>query len=539
MQEASKDYKAAMKKPLRNRAYINIVIGVINQDAQKTASVDAAADSLTYFSSPTKPFNNYDIDTLYATAEQGFARVDGSMAFLPRIAADVTMNNGLVTNELLGGILIVFGITDLDIKGLTIDFGECFPTEFIVETDIESKTYTNTETKWSTEDVFSGVSYIKVTPVSMVNGQGRLRIYEFLCGIGNVFTNNDVKSYSWKDFVSPISENLPSQDMSITVYNFKQKYTADNPDSSLNYMELGQEISVSFGYDVTGNGDIEWISSNEAYLKTWDADDTQAKFTATDIFDNINSTYYKGKYRKEGIPAYDLALDIFNDMGMEENQYVIDPYLKEILIYNPMPAVPHVEAFQILANACRCVLFQNRDKRIQIKSSFTPDMEASSDNETVYSNVENILNNEEKSTYAVAFADFAKVNGSMVFLPRDLEDMLIDTGYISESVCDENGVFETNPIIRITLESTYTCYGVAFSFNSIAPEEFIIRIYNDGDLKDTYKVTGNTELVCTVFYGFKDFDSMEVEFVKGAPNSRITLDNLQFGDVTDYHLEYN
>lgn len=539
MQNASKAYKHAMKKPLRNRGYINIVIGVINQDAQKTAHVDSAETPIAYFSSPSKPFNNYELDSIYATAEQGFAKVDGSMIFLPREPADAIMNNGIVSQDLLGSILVVFGVSDLDIKGLTIDFGEYYPTEFIVETDTAKKTYTNSVARWSTEDVFSGVSYIKITPVTMVNGQGRLRIYEFLCGVGNVFTNKDLKSYTWKDFVSPISELLPSQDMSVTVYNFSQKYNADNPDSALNFMELGQEISVSFGYDVTGNGDIEWIASNEAYLKSWDADDSQAKFTATDQFDNINSTYYRGKYRKNGITVYDLAVDIFTDMGFEENQYMIDPYLKTILIYNPMPAVPHVEALQILANACRCILFQNRDKKVQIKSSFTPDMTASSDNQTSYSCVENILNDGERTTYAVAFQNFAKVDGSMVFLPREAADISLQTGYVSGSVCDESGAFTENPVIVVSLESSYTCYGLSFKFQTVAPEEFTIRTYNDQIFVSTVEVTGNTDLECIVNDSFENFDKMEIEFTKGAPNSRITLDSLKFGDVTDYHLEYS
>lgn len=539
MQNASKSYKQAMKKPLRNRGYINIVIGVINQDAQKTAHLDSAETPIAYFSSPAKPFNNYELDSIYATAEQGFAKVDGSMIFLPREAADAIMNNGIVSQDLLGSILVVFGISDLDIKGLTINFGEYYPTEFTVETDTSTKTYTNSVPRWSTEDVFSGVSYIKITPVTMVNGQGRLRIYEFLCGVGNVFTNKDLKSYTWKDFVSPISESLPSQDMSVTVYNFSQKYNADNPDSALNFMELGQEISVSFGYDVTGNGDIEWIASNEAYLKSWDADDSQAKFTATDQFDNINSTYYRGKYRKNGITAYELAVDIFTDMGFEENQYMIDPYLKTILIYNPMPAVQHVEALQILANACRCVLFQNRDKKVQIKSSFTPDMTASSDDQTAFSCVENILNDGEKTTYAVAFQNFTKVDGSMVFLPREVADISLQTGYVSGSVCDETGAFTENPIVIVSLEGAYTCYGLSFKFQTVAPEEFTIRTYNDQSLVATVEVTGNTDLECILNDSFENFDKMEIEFTKGAPNSRITLDSLKFGDVTDYHLEYS
>lgn len=540
MQKVSKAYKEAMKKPLRNRAFIHVSIGVINQDAQKTASVDTPENFLASYSSPSKPFNNYEIDSIYATAEQGFARTDGSMVFLPRDAGEVLMNNGIVTEELLGSVLVRFGMEELDIKGLTIDFGECYPTAFTIESDVGIKEYTeNTSALWSTEEVFAGISFLKITPTAMVNGQGRLRIYKFLCGVGNVFTNKDIKSYSFKDYVSPISDHMPSQDMSMTVYNYSLRYNIDNPESAINFMELGQEISVSFGYDVTGKGDIEWIDSHKAYLKTWDADDKQAKFTATDPFDNIKSTYYRGRYRKEGITAYDLTLDILEDMGLEEMEYAIDPYLKNVIIYNPVPAVSHVEALQMLANACRCVLFQDRNKKIRIKSSFTPDMSVSAEQQAPYSRPENILREGMRTTYAAAFRDFAKVDGTMIFLPRTENDFCDNTGYISAAVCDENGMFNENPVIEIDLESAYNCYGIGLNFCSVAPGEFIIQTYCEERLLSAFEVTGNEETECILNQSFEDFDRMEIEFTKGYPNSRIALDSIHFGDVTDYFLEYD
>ena len=539
MQKASSAYKQAMKKPLRNRAYIHISIGVINQDAQKTASADAGENSFTYYSNLPAPFNHCEMDSIYATAEQGFAKTDGSMVFLPRDAGEAVMNNGIVTNDLLGSIVVRFGISGLDIKGLTIDFGEYYPTAFTIENDTGIREYFgNNQSLWSTEDVFAGTSFLKITPLAVVNGEGRLRIYEFLCGVGNVFTNKDVKSYSFKEYVSPISDSLPSQDMSLTIHNFSLKYNVDNPESAINFMELGQEIQVSFGYDVTGKGDIEWIDSHEVYLKTWSADDKQAKFTATDPFDNMDSVYYRGRFRAKGIPAYDLALDIFTDMGLDENEYVIDPYLKDILIYNPIPVVSHMKALQMLANACRCVLFQNRAKRIHIKSSFIPDMAAAADNQAGYSCVENILADGGRTAYAAAFQDFAATDGSMIFLPRESGEYSADTGYVSGSVSDSEGFFRENPVVSIALESAFTCYGMVLNFCSVAPEEFVIRTFYDARPVSSFEVKENKELTCALNHCFEEFDRMEIEFTKGYPNSRVALDHVALGEVTDYSLEY-
>ena len=52
-------------------------------------------------------------------------------------------------------------------------------------------------------------------------------------------------------------------------------------------METGQEIRVAFGYDVDGNGDIEWLPEKLSYLKEWSANESEAQFTSTDIFDHM------------------------------------------------------------------------------------------------------------------------------------------------------------------------------------------------------------------------------------------------------------
>ena len=40
MYQTSDEYKEAMKKPIRNHSYMIVTLGVINQDAQRSASVN-------------------------------------------------------------------------------------------------------------------------------------------------------------------------------------------------------------------------------------------------------------------------------------------------------------------------------------------------------------------------------------------------------------------------------------------------------------------------------------------------------------------
>lgn len=535
MQLVSKEYKEAMKLPHRNRAYIRVSIGVVNSDAQNNAVLDEETE-LAYYADGKKPFDGYTVTKPYATAEQNFSRVDGSMYFLPKETDGYSFyNNGIVTNDILGSVYISFGgLVGLDIKGLTIDFGECYPTQFTIQSDSGTKSYENDKQLFTTEDAFDGSSYFVITPIIMLGGQDRMRIHQMTFGIANTFSNDKVINCSLKDYVSPISETIPSMDVSLTVDNQDLYYSPDNPESAIAYMEIGQEVKVAFGYDVTGNGDIEWLPETTSYLNTWSADDVQAKFTATDRFYQLTDTYYKGLYRESGITLYDLALDVLNDAGIEdEREYYIDPYLKRITVYNPLPAVKHSEALQIIANAGRCALFEDRANKIHLKASFVPDMEVSVNNKTDYSSIENLLKDNRKDAYAIASNDFSRVDGSLFFMPKD--GNYKETGYVSNSIADADGNFTENPVITITLESGFTAFGMIMNFRNVAPQEFAIRTYYLSAIQDAYTVENpDTEYITD--YQFNDFDKMEIEFTKGHPNARITIDNILIGDVTDYRL---
>lgn len=535
MQLVSKEYKEAMKLPHRNRAYIRVSIGVVNSDAQNNATLDEETE-LTYYSDGKKPFDGYTVTKPYATAEQNFSKVDGSMYFLPKETDGYSYyNNGIVTKDILGSVYISFGgLVGLDIKGLTIDFGECYPTRFTIQSDSGTKSYENDKQLFTTEDAFDGNSYFIITPITMLGGQDRMRIYQMMFGIANTFSNDKVVNCSLKDYVSPISETIPSMDVSLTVDNQDLYYSPDNPESAIAYMEIGQEVKVAFGYDVTGNGDIEWLPETTSYLNTWSADDVQAKFTATDRFYQLTDTYYKGLYRESGITLYDLALDVLNDAGIEdEREYYIDPYLKRITVYNPLPAVKHSEALQIIANAGRCALYEDRANKIHLKASFIPDMQVSVNNKTDYSSIENLLKDKQKDAYAIASNDFSRVDGSLFFMPKD--GSYKETGYVSNSIADADGNFTENPIITITLESGFTAFGMIMNFRNVSPQEFVMRTYYLNAIQDTYTVENpDTEYITD--YQFNDFDKMEIEFKKGHPNARITIDNILIGDVTDYRL---
>ena len=329
MQACSQAYKAEMKKEYRNRSYMRVTIGLINQEAQASAFVPDPTN-YAYYSNLKWPLDNYSVSELYATCDEDYSTVDGSMYFLPRRRQDIVLNAGIVTEELSGSILIRFPI-QYNIKGVTVEFGKAYPVDFTIESDNNTVEIAgNASGHFVTEEIFTAATFLRFTPSVMVNGQSRFRIHRLTMGIGIYFDNKKIKSASKKEHISPVSEELPTIDFDLTVENKDRAYDVENSESTVNFLEPGQEISVLYGQELD-DGTVEWLPGATVSLKEWSADDEEMSFSASDRFDGMNETYYKGLYRESGISLYDLATDVFDDAGVDYRTYWLDPYLKDVL----------------------------------------------------------------------------------------------------------------------------------------------------------------------------------------------------------------
>ena len=539
MQKVSNEYKESMKSSLRERAYIMLSFGLVNQEVQAKAKI--ADGDYSYYSNKDNLFGEHKDDTVYATLEENFTRVDGSMFFLPRsTSADKFYDTGLVGKELVSEaqyeLTINLNTIVTDFRGLTINFGENYPVDFDVVSDtgqvVEFRD--NELAEWSTEEVFENVTSLTLVFYTMKNPQSRLRIYSIRFGYGLVYYNDSVMGSSLESYVSPIGADVPQIDFSVTLKNYDKYFNVDNPKSAINYLETGQEMDIMYGYQLPGSDTIEWVQGNHLLCSEWESDDSTAIIRCQDIFRNMDSEYTKGLYASSGKSYYDLAQEILADAGITE--YYLDPRLKNLYTNNPMPRVQHKEALQIIANACRCTLSQTRYGNIQIKSAFVPEATATSDDGTSFSNVGNILNDTTKEEYATLANNYTTVDGGMFFLPADGESG-INTGFVSEAVSDENGLFKDNPKITITLEAIRAYYGMEFEFGSAVPAAFIIRTYNTGELVTEYEVTEGIEQTMTIKEDFDEFDSLEIEFTQTAePQSRIVLHYFGLSEVCNFTM---
>lgn len=540
MRKVSKAYKESMKSSLRERAYIMISFGLVNQEAQAKATVDNG--SYAYYSNKDNIFGEHIDDTVYATLEEEFTKVDGSMFFLPRATEGGRYyDTGIVSDKLVSEarceVVISLNTIATDFKGLTINFGENYPVDFDIvgSTGQTIEFRGNTKSKWSTEEVLENTTYIKLVFYKMKNPQSRLRIYSIMFGYGLVYYNDSVMSSALDSYVSPIGADVPQFDFSVTLKNYDHYFNVDNPNSAINYLETGQEMDIMYGYQTPGSDTIEWIQGNHLWCSEWESDDNTATIRCQDIFRNMDGEYVKGLYSATGKSYYVLAEEILKDAGISE--YYIDPRLKKLYSNNPIPRVKYKEALQIIANACRCVLTQSRDGKVQIKSNFMPSASIATNGEETYSNAANVLTDTPKVEYATLAGNYTPTDGTMFFLPRNGKAALT-TGYVSKEISGANGTFTKNPIVTITMEAIRAYYGLKLVFGTALPAAFTIRTYKGGEPVNEYPVEKDEiNTTSIILRDFDDFDVMKIEFTKTEePYNRIVLNYFSLSDVVDFTM---
>lgn len=538
MQKVSKKYKESMKSPLRERAYMMVSFGLINQEAQAKSTISDG--DFTYFSDK-KLFDDKKEIYRYGTMEENVTRVNDSMYFLPRKNYKAWYKTGITSEKLLSDEVFTININlntnPTSIKGMTIEFGENYPVDFdfIANTGQKIEFRGNTKSTFKTERVLNNVTSLKLVFYKMKNLHSRVRIYYIIMGYGIIYNNDSILSSKLENYVSPIMCDIPQIDFNVSISNYDQYFNVDNPDSAINFLETGQEMDILYGYKLPNEDKIEWIQGNHLYCSGWESDENKATIYCQDIFRNINGEYKKGTYDKDGKSFYNLIETLLKELNI--NDFYIEPRLKNLYTKNPIPPLKYKEALQILVNACRCNLNQSRYGKIEIKSNYIPTVTASTNTQTSYSKVENILKHKEKAEYGTFAKDYTRINSTMFFLPKD-KNYLSNVGYVSNDISDENGEFKINPVLTFTMDAIRTYHGLKLEFGQNIPKEFIVKSYKYGELINKYVISD--EIINNITIVEEDFDDcnkITIEFTKTAiPFNRITVNYFSLSDIANFKM---
>lgn len=521
MYRTSSAYKSEMKQDLRDRSYVYVYLGLVNREAQAAASIDSELIDF----AQTDIFDNSRFEGYYATYEENFIKANGSFFYMPDPHLYGALNQGAVTPGMSGTITFVFSKTIDKFGGLTIDFGDNYPTEFTATNGHNTYTFENdTAGLYIAEGNFYDSDYITITPISMVNGEKRLRIHSIMFGIGFQFGNKELISTKRTNVIDHLSNELPKKTFEFTIDNRNQKWSMDNPKSYARALDEMQIVSVTYGRELP-DGSIFKIPNGYMALQTWSSTHTTATFKAIGFLDYSNTTYYGGKVERKSL--YDMALEVFEDMGT--TNYKLDSFLKKLYTNNPLPIDQHKSCLQMIANAGLCTMYEDGNGVITIKSSMKlPRYVMTIDNIEVISNRERLMNGDPVYNYATFENNYFRADGSLKFI--DIADEPKETGVWSY-------LYPTEDEFKITIEfeAVWTFVGFLFRFGIVMPTVVTIDEYNDGTLREThdYQVDGETFGIDHEFY---EVDKVVIKFTN-SDGTRIHLNKMIIGAFTDYQID--
>lgn len=243
---------------------------------------------------------------------------------------------------------------------------------------------------------FQQVDRVDVLFLDMGAPYRRPRLEYIMFGYVYTPTNSDIVSVDMEWSSDPLSRWLPQEKLKFVLNNFDYTYNPDNPQGIWNEFEERIPISVMFGQTLSGEftwedmydynwawayrqdwesiyegGSIWWINLGDFYLDS--APKTRgrtAEFTAVGAASILDDKYYKGVWGEATL--YDLAIAVLEDSWLPYREdgtpaYFVSEVLKDFTTSAPLPILTHAELLQLIANAARCVIFSDKERRLHIE----------------------------------------------------------------------------------------------------------------------------------------------------------------------------
>lgn len=532
MKSVSDEYISSMAKQTRNRGYIECSIGLVNLEAQDDISITS---DVCYISQDDMPKNSLsDTYKIYATSELNFSKVDCSMYFPPLTTSTNIYDNGVVTESVGAGSSITISFADTHtISGLTIYFGETYPTSVTIETDNDSYTCILGAATLTINNEFTNISYIKITANEMQDyyEYTRLRIYAIRLGKDLYLTNDDITNYTEKNTISWIASEVPSKDVTIEVSNIEDKYNFDDDSSDLKYIQQYQTLKTRFGYDVDGNGSIEWLPWQTTYIDKYSTSSSALKITTTDRLNFMNDKYEDNSVYNYSVSRtlYELGSLVAADAGLEKDEYSLEfSTLNSYSTSLVTGSVTHKEALQMIANAGRCMFMLRDDGGFDIKQNLSP-TEYELDYDAVFDMSVSVDNNYKKLNVA----------GTKYEISSDAKEESVYSGAVTITAgLAGNGEDVTMDccckVSHIEAKCDNSSYTVTYAaFVQTSGIKCAVSVGFD------YNVTEDVKVTYTL-YGYKYTSSTEdtVYTINGDGNSDVTLTNpiVDVDKVTDTSL---
>lgn len=400
MQTVSDSWKNEHQKSILNESFVEVSLDIADPVAIADAkSTDNGAIYISNSESLTDGGETASVP--YCTLEQNLWCLDGSRKAIPETSIDKT---SFISDVLSDDTCVFSG----KIPTITIDFDEIHPTlipgitirwssaynEFAESFDVVA---CNGNTIVASKSVTGNKAVKSLIFVDIANynkivilirkwclPNHRARVEDVLVGINKVYGKSELFDYSHKQSVDPISTSLPKFEINFSIDNVEGDYNPYNHYGLAKYLMERQEVKTRYGLKLS-DGTIEWIPGGTFFLSEWYAKQNglTADFTARDMLEFMSEIYTE-THNLSSRTLYALAELILNRANLPltssgQKRWVLDDSLKNISTTAPIPTDTLASCLQLIANAGRCVLYQDRNGILHIEPLKGSDTDTSED----------------------------------------------------------------------------------------------------------------------------------------------------------------
>lgn len=381
MFEVSNGWKAAHLGTLVPMSDIRIEYNVTDPGVQDEA-VSKATTAEESFSSAADVVREEALnEPRYATLEHNSWILNASRVALPDA---LPITNGFISRNLSGAdgkfaeiptIVISFSeVHHNHIPGISVTWSKAYEeyaTKFRITVyngaaEVKSILVENNRSVSANvwETIF-GYDKIVIEILEWSKPHRRARLMEVLIGIKQVYTKADLMGFSHEQEADLLSGTLPKNSIVFELDNSDNRWNPDNPVGTEQYLIQRQTLVVRYGLLISG--EMEWIRAGTFYMSEWDtpSNGITASFTARDLLEFCTDAY-DGPRSGSLLSIAEAALV---QSGIDMRNVVLSPTLGDVQTDFSEDDAENTcaEMLQMVANAGRCCIWQDRDGVLRIE----------------------------------------------------------------------------------------------------------------------------------------------------------------------------
>ena len=372
----SDKWRAIQKETILPESFVEVTYWITEEGAQSLAS--ESNNGATFYSDHSEIVSTLSKSfTKYATLENNLWSLDGSFGVLPDKAP--YGDTGYVAEAEYPMVTIMFpSVRTQMVPGVTIVWSEtygeyatrCRITALNGTEVVASNEFINDTVRSTFEMPIVGYDRIYIEIIDWVIPDHRPRIERFYLGAMEVYTKSHLLKYSHTQSADLLTTELPKNHVVFSLDNSSGLWNPDNPVGNVRYLSDRQEVSVRYGYKISGA--VEWIPAGTFWISEWDTptNGLEATFTARDLLEFLDVTYTGPRSGT----LYDVATSALTQVNLPTTEtgsprYFVDESLKMIATDFSSDDNSYTAAviLQMVANAGQCVLHQTRNGILRLE----------------------------------------------------------------------------------------------------------------------------------------------------------------------------